>query len=467
MKKPIDWFEELTRIPRASGDEERVCSYLEAFAKERGLAFRRDEMHNAVIKAPASPGKGGSAVMLQAHLDIVPVKDEGVEHDFAADPVTLVKEGDIWRADGTTLGADNGTGVAMIMSILDDPTAMHPPLECVFTTQEETGMYGAAALDASDLTAKTMINLDCGGEGYYTTSCAGGVRVRMRKRVAREPGKGDAYKIAVRGLAGGHSGTEIHKGRANAIKILARALNALGEDVLLLDLGGGGKDNVIASYAFAEVLCAHNPTATLRAVEAAIKAEYAHAEPDLTIDVQAIASDATPMSRTNTHGVIALMLTAPLGVRGVVPLQGNMVETSANLGNIELQNDVFQLNISIRSSKEPCKQALLEELRMIAALTGAKLETEGDYPGWAYDPASRIQPLIAKVYKEVTGEEASFNGIHAGLECGLFMGKMPGLDAVAMGMNSGGAHTTAEWMSVSSLERTYTFLKALLAELAE
>lgn len=469
MKQPIQWFEELTAIPRASGEEGRVCDYLEGFARERGLAFRRDEWNNAVIKKPASGGAKGGALMLQAHLDIVPVKDEGVEHDFSRDPVRVIKEGDVWRADGTTLGADNGLGVAMIMALLDDDSAVRPDLECVFTAEEETGMFGAAGLEVSDLKARRMINLDCGGEGHFTTSCAGGVRVRIAKKVARAAARGDGWRLEVTGLSGGHSGGQIHTGRANAVKLMARALAALAADcgARVCALDGGGRDNVIPSYMCATFLCAGDPSAKVAELEREFKTQYASVEPELKLVLAKSDTQAQPLADADRRALLDMLLALPYGPRAIVPGQSDLVETSANTAMVSTEDGVVRVNLSIRSSNEVAKRALADEVRAICDLAGAEMETEGDYPGWPYAPESPLREAIAAVYKAQSGKDAVFFGIHAGLECGLFMGKMPGLDAVAMGAESGGAHTTKEWMSVSSLERTYSFLRALVADLAQ
>ncbi len=468
MKEPIAWFEELTAIPRASGDEARACDYLERFATERGLFFRRDALNNAVIKKSASPGARGEAVMLQAHLDIVPVKDEGIEHDFAKDPVTLIKEGDIWRADGTTLGADNALGVALMLALLNDEKAFHPALECVFTTQEETGLFGAAALDVSDLRATKMINLDCGGEGHFTTSCAGGLRAGIKRPVCRAAAPGNTYQLEVSGLTGGHSGGNIHMGRANALKLLVRALDRLFCDLNALPvcLRGGDKDNVIPSYAAAEFVCASDPAEAVRALNKSFQDEFSAAEPELSLTVTPCATKEEPLAKDDARAALSLMLLAPYGPRALIAGQ-DMVETSANLGTASLAGDELSMTVSIRSSQAHSKHAVLRELTVASALCGAQLSAGGDYPGWPYAQISPLREAIAKVYRAHSGAEAKFSGIHAGLECGLFMDKMPGLDAIAMGADSGGAHTTKEWMSVSSLARTHSFLKALLAELAK
>ncbi len=468
MKTALEFFEELTKIPRASGNERGVCDYLEAFARERNLKFRRDDTFNAVIFAPATQGAGGETLMLQAHTDIVPVKDEGVAHNFAKDPIRLVKEGDIWHADGTSLGGDNGLGVAAILAILDDPSAVHPDLECVFTAQEEVGLVGATALTVDDLHATRLINLDCGSEGRFCTSCAGGVRVDARYAVSREAAEGNAYTIEISGLKGGHSGGEIISGRANALRVLARALKGLEGScgARLIDLAGGDKDNVIPSYAKATVQCAQSPNKAVQALRSDLRAEYAEGDPDLSLTCERTQTVEQPLLKKDQDAVLTLLLASPNGIRAMMPGQHDMVETSANLGSARLADGEFRLTASIRSSKEQSKRALEQEFETLCAFAGATVTAQGDYPGWAYRLESPLREAAAKVYKEKSGEDAIFFGIHGGLECGLLAGKMPGLDAIAMGAEAGGAHTTKEWMSVSALERMYTFLKALVAELA-
>ena len=493
MKQPIQWFEELTAIPRASGEEERVCDYLEAFAKERNLAFRRDKWNNAVIKKPASPGSTGDTLMLQAHLDIVPVKDEGVEHDFSRDPVKLIKEGDIWRADGTTLGADNGLGIAMILALLDDDSAVHPDLECVFTAEEETGMFGALALDASRLSGKYFINMDSEEDGIFCASCAGGLTVKVRlplQRIASAslPGAAEREYIAVTvgGLKGGHSGVEIDKQRGNANRLLGRVLGDLAKRfaVFAADVCGGHADNAIPVSASATLSVRREDkaalTARLEELTATFRNELKSSDgaPDAEGRSFSVLAAAAPVPASETvfseaafKQVLLGLNLLPNGVAAMALDMPGLVETSSNLGVVVTRGEHMLFTVSVRSSLASRLEALVDQIDLLAGSMGAVMEAGAGYPAWEYRRTSPLRQIFQTAYARVyPGKEAKVEGIHAGLECGVFDSKFRALgrdvDLISIGPDVRGAHTPEESIDIGSAARTWELLKEALKIIA-
>ena len=462
------FFEELTRIPHGSGNTAAASAWAADFAKTRGLRHRRDEMGNVVIWKPASPGyEDHPAVILQGHLDMVCVQESGMNHDFEKDPLELTVDGDWVKARGTTLGGDNGIAVAMIMALLDDASAVHPPIEAVFTVDEEIGLLGANGLDCADLRGRKLINLDSEDEGVLTVSCAGGSRCDIVKEFPLTEAEGAVCTLAVSGGQGGHSGMEINKGLANAGKLLGACLKEM-DGVRLISLSGGLQDNAIPKEAEA-VFLAEDPAA-LEAVrercESEARAAFGAAEPTLSLTLAAApAQRRQALSPADTQSAIALLNDCPNGVLSMSQDIPGLVQTSLNLGILCLKDGRMSLSSSVRSSVAAEKDALCARLEKLAARYGGSFSQRGAYPPWEYRRESPLRDVMVRAYRETTGREMVVEAIHAGLECGLFAGKLPGLDAVSIGPDLRDVHSTRERMSVSSVARTWAYLRKVLEEL--
>ncbi len=462
------FFEELARIPHGSGNTAAASAWAMDFARTRGLRCRQDELGSVVIWKPASPGyEGHPAVVLQGHLDMVCVKDAGTAHDFEKDPLDLVVEGDWVRARGTTLGGDNGIAVAIILALLDDETAVHPPIEAVLTVDEEIGLLGANGLDCSDLAGRKLINIDSEDEGVLTVSCAGGSRCDIRREFPLEEAEGAVCTLTVSGGQGGHSGIEIHKGLANASKLLGACLKDM-PGIRLISLAGGAQDNAIPKEAEA-VFLAEAP-ASLEAVRARFEAEtraaFAEKEPGLNFTLASIPPERRrALSGEDTRKAVSLLNDYPNGVQAMSADIPGLVQTSLNLGILRLEEGRMELSSSVRSSVAAEKDALCARLEALAAQHGGSFSQRGAYPPWEYRKDSPLRDTMTRVYRELSGREMQVEAIHAGLECGLFSGKMPGLDAVSIGPDLRDVHSARERMSVSSVARTWTYLRKVLEEL--
>lgn len=466
-------FEELSAIPRGSGNEEAVSAFLLAFAEKRGLTAWRDEVFNVVITKPASKGyEDAPAVMLQGHTDMVCEKNAATDHDFLTEGIKLVTDGNILRADGTTLGADNGVAVAMMMAILGDDTLSHPALYCVFTVQEETGLVGAKTLDGSKIPARLLINLDSEGLGLGTVSCAGGMRVRMHRACHSEKTNLPALAVRIRGLQGGHSGTEIGLGRGNANKLMGRILYMLSEAISgmgLSEIGGGSKDNAIprecdAVCTFQNEADVREAAELVREAEAQIIAELHEADPGFHILLEETRAS-SKMANADAKALVNLLMLAPNGVRDRNENAGGFVVRSLNLGVIRMDDDTVTVVFAPRSSVASLQDQMETELRLLAQTMDFSMETGEAYPGWAYNPDSPLRKLFCAVWKEQNGTEFITEAIHAGLECGLFCEKLPGLDAIAVGANCTGCHTPDEALDMRSIAPLYNMVTGVLAKI--
>ncbi|WP_443662702.1 aminoacyl-histidine dipeptidase [Dysosmobacter sp.] len=470
------FFEDISAIPRGSHNEKAISDYLVSFAKERGLWVNQDAANNVIIKKPASAGAENAApVMLQGHLDMVCEKLAGVEHDFETEGLDLIVEDGVLRANGTTLGGDNGAAVALMMTVLDDDTLRHPPLECVFTVCEEVGLDGAKALDKSQLDSRTMINLDSEEEGVATVSCAGGMRYALVRPAQREEAHGFPVSLEIRGLLGGHSGSDIHKERRNGVKLMARVLRHLtaGKDCRLMAFDGGSKDNAIPRECSASVLYLNREEAQ-KALEAAQELGKALAEEILPTEPSFVFTaaageeqDCQVLTPQAGQALVNAACLAPNGVRVRNPKQGNFVVTSLNLGVVRSAGERLELVFAPRSSVESLQEETEEALALLAETFGFTTEITGRYPGWAYAEHSPIRDVFCESYKTLFGGELSIEAIHAGLECGLFSEALPGLDAIAVGPTIRGCHTPDEHLPLDSFTRFYQLLTDVLARLAE
>ncbi len=466
-RRVFRFFEQLCAIPHGSGNTRAIGDWCVAFARERGLEHYRDGHDNVILIKPATAGyEDAPAVILQGHLDMVCEKEAGCEKDMAREGLDLAVDGDCVYARGTTLGGDDGIAVAMGLALLDSDDIPHPRLEVVLTTDEEVGMVGAMALDVSPLRGRTLINLDSEEEGVFTVSCAGGCMARCTVPVTREAPWGTALEIAVSGLRGGHSGVEIDRGRANGCMVLGRALLAAAKAarVGLVTARGGLKDNAIPTAATA-VVVTDDPAALRRAVEALaadLAAEYRVTDPGIRLTVAEAAGGDAPMDADSTGRVLCLLGCAPNGVQAMSFDIPGLVQTSLNLGILETGEGAVTASFCLRSAVDSQKEMLKDRLACLAGRLGGGTAFSGDYPGWAYRPDSPLRERMVAVFRDQYGREPKVEAIHAGVECGLFAGKLPGLDAVSIGPDLTDIHTPRERMHVASVQRVWRFLLEVL-----
>lgn len=461
------FFEELCAIPHGSRNTKAVSDWCVEFAKARGLEYHQDGANNVVIIREAAPGYENAApIILQGHLDMVCEKEAGCVKDMAREGLDLAVDGDLVYARGTTLGGDDGIAVAMALAVLDDPAIPHPRLEVVLTTEEEIGMLGAAALDAASLRGRQLLNLDSEEEGVFTVSCAGGSLTRCTLPVTREPFAGAALTVRVSGLAGGHSGAEIHKGRANADVLLGRVLRAMAaETELRLSAAAGGlKDNAIPVTAEAVVAAADadRAKAAAAALAEALKGEYQAVDPGLRVEVLPAESAEPPMDALSTQRALCLLACVPNGVQEMSHDIPGMVQTSLNLGILETGAAELSAVFCVRSSVASQKEMLHDRLRCLTEALGGTVDISGEYPAWEYCRESALRERMTEVFREQYGHEPRIEAIHAGVECGLLCGKLPGLDCVSVGPDLTDIHTPRERMSISSVQRVWAFVLEVL-----
>ncbi|MCH5190634.1 MAG: aminoacyl-histidine dipeptidase [Oscillospiraceae bacterium] len=459
-KKVFDYFEDLCAIPHGSGNTKQISDYCVDFAKKHGLSYTQDEWNNVIIRKDASKGYENSpTVILQGHLDMVCEKDSGVPIDFLKDPLILSLNGDFVSAKGTTLGGDDGIAVAMALSVLDSNSLLHPPLEVLFTTDEETGMYGAAGFNTSLLEGKILINIDSEDEGVLTAGCAGGARAEIKKSVHFSERK-DTKKIVISGLAGGHSGVEIHKNRYNANKLMAELLNKIPH-FQLAHIAGGAKDNVIPN----ECECELSTDCDLNEIVREFINNKKNAdEPNLKITVTD-GEERSVADEETSKEIVKLISSFPNGVQKMNAQIPNLVQTSLNLGVLKTENGSLLCTFSVRSSVNSEKDGVLKELSKIAKDFGADYSDHGHYPAWEYRENSPLRDVMIKTFESLYGRKPTVDVIHAGLECGFFCDKIDGLDAVSFGPDLFDIHTARERLSVSSTQRTYKFLCEILKNL--
>ena len=469
-KVVFEYFEKLCAVPHGSGNTKQVSDLCVSFAQELGLKWRQDEGNNVVIWKDASPGcEDAPAVILQGHIDMVCVKTEDCAKDMAKEGLDLCTDGEWVWADRTSLGGDNGIAVAMILAILADGSLPHPPLEAVFTVDEEVGLEGAFALECSDLKGRKLVNLDSEEEGVFTVSCAGGVRLDGFLPGVKAPLEGEAgYEISLEGLLGGHSGGEIHKGRASANQVMGRVLYGALERVpglRLADIRGGRFDNVICSRNHAKVALpadrAGEFEAFIQESGAALKNEYTGCDDGITLACERTALDGA-LSPEATAGMLRTLLSIPQGVQAMNVDFPGLVQTSLNMGVMELKEDGLHFGVSIRSCIASQKEMMVQRLKAILELGGGSFTLRGDYPGWQYDRNSALREEVLEAYQSVCGKQGTIEATHGGLECGLFMEKLPGLDAVSFGPELHDVHSVKERLSVGSTRRVYEVTRELL-----
>ena len=467
-KNVFRFFEQMCAIPHGSYNTKAVSDWCVAFAKERGLEYYQDSMNNVILIKEASAGyETAQPVILQGHLDMVCEKAPGCEKDMAREGLDLAVEGDFIYARGTTLGGDDGIAVAMALAALDDEDLPHPRLEVILTTEEEVGMDGAMALDVSPIRGRRLLNLDSEEEGVFTVSCAGGSMAACKLPVGRAPFDGETLRLRVSGLTGGHSGAEIHKGRANANMLLGRLLRAVAAEteLRLVSADGGLKDNAIPVSAEAVVAVADPQRAKSAAdrMAACFRAEYRLSDPALAVTAEEGLASYAPMDAASTAGALCLLTCAPNGVQTMSQDIPGLVQTSLNLGILKTAEDGVTASFCIRSSLESEKEMLKDRLACLLGRLGGGVSFSGEYPGWAYRPDSPLRELMTEVYREQYGQEPRVEAIHAGLECGLLAGKLPGLDCVSIGPDLLEIHTPRERMSIASVQRVWAFVREVLA----
>ena len=468
------WFERLCAIPHGSHHAKAISDYLVAFARERGLACRQDAANNVVIRKAASAGyENAPVVMLQGHIDMVCEKDADCGKDMETEGLDLFVDGDVIGARGTTLGGDDGIAVAMALAILDSSEIAHPALEAVFTVDEEIGMEGAQELDFSQLSARRMLNIDSEDEGIFTVSCAGGASANVSVGLTMAPNAAPCAKLSVSGLIGGHSGQEINKGRANANILLGRVLDALVQKlpVRLVSAAGGRKDNAIPNAAEAVLALAEADLPAAKQIVSAcaadLRKEYAVADPGVTVTLEKAAVCPQALTEEATLRVVRYLLLVPNGIAAMSMDIPGLVQTSCNLGIFHVADGVLTAVSSVRSSVASQKQMLLARFAALSQLLGGSLQVTGAYPAWEYRRESVLREKMTAVYEQQTGRAPKIEAIHAGLECGLFAGQLPGLDCVSFGPDLVDIHTAREKMSISSVQRTWKFLLGVLEALKD
>lgn len=469
-KAVFEYFEKLCAVPHGSRNTKQISDLCVSFAQELGLRWRQDEVNNVVIWKEASPGyEGAEPVILQGHIDMVCVKTEDCPKDMAREGLDLRTDGEWVWADRTSLGGDNGIAVAMILAILADSGLPHPPLEAVFTVDEEVGMDGAIALDCSDLKGKKLVNLDSEEEGVFTVSCAGGVRLDCFLPGKQEPLNGETgYAVTLSGLLGGHSGGDIHRGRASANQTMGRVLYSAMERVPGLrvrDIRGGKFDNVICSRNEALVAVpagrAKEFEAFVKEFDGVLKNEYAGCDDGIALSCAGAELDGA-LSPSATEHILRTLLVIPQGVQAMNVDFPGLVQTSLNLGIMGMEADGLHFSISVRSCIASQKAMMVQRVRAILELGGGAVSERSGYPGWQYARQSALREDVLAAWKAVSGREGRVEATHGGLECGLFIEKIPGLDAVSMGPELRDIHSPAEKLSVPSTKLVYELTCELL-----
>lgn len=499
--KPVfHFFEEICSIPHGSGNVEAISDYLVKFARDRNLEVYQDALKNVIIVKEAAKGyEEQEPVILQGHMDMVAVKTPECPMDLKKDGLRLVTEGDLVWAEGTSLGGDDGIAVAYALAILDADYLAHPRLEVVITVDEEVGMDGARGIDLSVLKGKRLLNIDSEEEGIFTVGCAGGARVDIEREGRTEPVSGQLLEIKIDGLLGGHSGMEIHKERGNSNQLMGRLLEKITAQfpLQLVSIHGGLADNAIPRETAAALIwragnapdCAQQREGGMTPEQNAekkaeskteslekelekfaedVRAELAVRDPGFAVEWRVTEGrTAEALTVYDTRQTALLLAGLPQGVQAMSPDVAGLVETSLNLGLLRCdpmpENKKIRIGISVRSSVESEKEALIRRLCATGELAGAICSVRGDYPGWKYRVDSPLRDNMTELYREMYREEPEVVAIHAGLECGLLVGKIPDLDCVSFGPDMKNIHTTEETLSISSTKRVWEFLVKFLA----
>lgn len=471
-----NYFEDICQVPRPSKKEEKIRRFLFEFAEKNGLTAKSDSIGNVLIRKPATTGKEHvPTVVLQSHMDMVCEKNNDKVFNFDTDAIVPVLDGEWVKADGTTLGADDGIGIAAQMAVLTATDIAHGPVECLITVDEETGLSGAFALEPGFMTGKILINLDSEDDGELFIGCAGGIDTLGMLTVEKEktPGKSFAMKIMVKGLMGGHSGDDIHKNRGNAIKILTRflwhAIRKFG--VRIADFDGGNLRNAIAREATATVIVPNvqkeQLVAEINMFSTDVEFEYERTEPNLIVDQSSTILPGKVLTQASQENLLNLLYACPHGVLEMSTRMKDMVETSTNLASVKFQDETHLLiTTSQRSEIESRKYFASEMVRSVFNLAGAESRTSDGYPGWIPNPGSKILKVAVDSYVKLFDEKPIVRSIHAGLECGLFLEKYPELDMVSIGPTIKGAHSPDERINIHTVNKFWQHLVDILENIS-
>ncbi|MGD1320052.1 aminoacyl-histidine dipeptidase [Chryseobacterium sp. 2R14A] len=473
IEPQIIWknFSKLNAVPRPSKKEEKVIAFIKEFGENLGLETSVDEVGNVIIKKPATPGmENRKSIVMQSHLDMVCQKNNDVNFDFETQGIQMEIDGDWVKAKGTTLGADNGLGVATIMSVLESTDIPHPDLEALFTIDEETGMTGALGLKPGQLTGQILLNLDTEEDDEIDIGCAGGIDVTITQNYETETANGQFVRIEVKGLQGGHSGMDIHKGFGNSNIILGRFLykGLENQNLQLVSIDGGSLRNAIPREAFA-IISVRNAQEYIENVTNGLKKqileEFASIEPALQINIENATSSEKALSEADSKKVILVLKSLHNGVYRMSPDVQDLVESSNNVARVELKEGGLKiLNLS-RSSVESSKDSVAEQLKSVAELAGMSTVFSGSYPGWKPKPGSEIVQLMEKIYIEKFNEKPHVVACHAGLECGIIGAHYPEMEMVSFGPTIRGAHSPDEKANISSTQKFWSFTKDILANI--
>lgn len=474
IEPQIIWknFSKLNAVPRPSKKEEKVIAFIKGFGEDLGLETTVDEVGNVIIKKPATAGmENRKSIVLQSHLDMVCQKNNDVNFDFETEGIKMEIDGDWVKAKGTTLGADNGLGVATIMSILESSDIPHPALEALFTIDEETGMTGAIGLKPGQLTGEILLNLDTEEDDEIDIGCAGGVDVTITQNYAVETAKGQVVRIEVKGLQGGHSGMDIHKGFGNANIILGRLLykGLENQNIELISIDGGGLRNAIPreGVAIISVRNAHEFIQETTVLKAEILEEFASVEAGLQINIENSTSSDKAISEGDSKKVILTLKALHNGVYRMSPDVADLVEASNNVARVELKGGELKILNLTRSSVDSSKYSTAEQLKSVAELAGMSVVFSGSYPGWKPRPGSEIVQIMEKIYTEKFNEKPHVVACHAGLECGIIGANYPEMEMVSFGPTIRGAHSPDEKANIPSAQKFWSFLKDILANIPQ
>jgi len=471
-KEILKWFEEISKIPRCSKNEQQICNWLIDWAKENKFEVKTDSVQNVLIKVPASPGfENAPIVILQGHVDMVCEKTPDSNHDFTKDPIKLVYDGEWLTADKTTLGADNGIAVAMAMALALDKEIQHPPLESLFTVDEETGLTGANSLAPGFVDGRFLVNIDSEDEGYFTVGCAGGINTNLAIPVTMEipPANYKLVKVIAGGMKGGHSGIDINKEKANAMKVINRALEVIKEkvDIRFADVAGGTAHNAIPRDASAQIFV---PAEELEMVkEAAVEAqeilknEFKNTDPDLFIKVDVSTDNLKQaMTAADTAKIMDFIAVLPHGVASMSTAIEGLVETSNNFARIKVEDSKVKVLTSQRSSLVSRLHSLTDRIEATARLAGGEAHSSDGYPPWQPNMDSPLLAKSLKIYENLFNKKPVVEVIHAGLECGIIADRNPGMDMISIGPTLKYPHSPDEKVLVSTIGMVWDFIAALL-----
>ena len=468
-EKVLKIFKELSKVPRNSKREEKIADYICQFAKNKGLEYKKDELFNVIVKKGATVGyENKKTILFQAHIDMVCEKTLESTHDFENDPIEIIETEDTYTAKDTTLGADDGIGVAFLLLLLDDEDIPHPAIECLFTTQEEIGMDGARNFNYEGLKASYLINLDGEEENTAIVGCAGGIRMRYTKSMAQEEIKGDTtlYTLKITGLFGGHSGVDIDKGRINSNLLAAKYLEML-EDFQIVSFVGGNKDNAIAN-ATEVVFITKDKNANKKMQEYFETIEVTDADKNLKMELEISTpnKDVNVITNEDSNSLIRLLIDLKQNVIAMSKDVERLVETSGNVGVVKVENGEALICEALRSSIDEDKVKVMNYNNEIAQKLGFEIQGEGDYPGWKYNPNSKLEKIYKEAYKKShNGEEPIVCAIHAGVECGMIYEKMPHLEMISLGPDVVDVHTVNEKLYIKSCKTLLETLTYMIEEL--